>query len=387
MVKVALVPCSDYKNAPEAVAAAIDLIGGVDGILSKEEKLLLKPNFLAKCPPEKACTTHPEVFRGVAEYLQAHGYSNLFYGDSPGHGDTAAIAAECGVGAVAAELSIPLGDFTAGEAKTFADGITEKEFILCNGVLAADGIVNICKMKTHMLERITGAQKNIFGCVFGLNKGAAHVKHPNATEFAKMLADLNNFIKPRLHVMDGVMAMEGNGPQSGTPKAMNVILASTDAIALDTVFASLVYLDPALVPTNVIGAARGVGVTDIAKIQVVTPDGVLTVPEAQEKYGDKEFNVYRDKEDKGEVSYLRLFKKLIRRRPKIKKDLCVACGICVKSCPVEGSALRFKKKGKPPVYDYDKCIGCYCCQEMCPKKAIYAYQNPITKIANIKFKI
>ncbi len=386
MVKVALVPCTDYADAPRAVATAIDLIGGVESILQKEEKLLLKPNFLAKCPPEKACTTHPAVFRGVAEYLQKHGYNDLFYGDSPGHGDTASIARECGVGAVADALGIPLGDFAAGTPTAYPEGITEKEFILCNGVLAADGIVNVCKMKTHMLERITGAQKNLFGCVFGLNKGASHVKHPNAVEFAKMLADLNNMLKARLHVMDGVVAMEGNGPQSGTPKAMNVILASTDPIALDTVFASLVYLDPALVPTNVIGAARGVGVTDIAKIEVVTPLGPLTVPEAQEKYGDKDFDVYRGKADKGEISFLRPFKKLIRRVPKIKKDLCVACGICVKSCPVEGSALRFKKKGRPPVYDYDKCIACYCCQEMCPKKAIYAYQSPIAKIVSkIKF--
>lgn len=386
MVKVALVPCTSYDGAPQAVATALDLIGGVESVLRGEEKLLLKPNFLAKCPPEKACTTHPAVFRGVAEYLQSHGYTNLFYGDSPGHGDTAAIAKECGVGAVAEELDIPLGDFTAGKVVSYPEGITEQEFVLCNGVCEADGIVNICKMKTHMLERITGAQKNIFGCVFGLNKGASHVKHPNALEFAKMLADLNNLLRPRLHIMDGVVAMEGNGPQSGTPKAMNVILASTDAIALDTVFASLVHLDPALVPTNVIGAARGVGTMDIANIEVVTPEGTLTVAEAKDKYGDAEFDVYRGKEDKGIIRQLKPIQKWIRRVPKIKKDLCVACGICAKSCPVEGSALTFRKKGKPPVYDYDKCIACFCCQEMCPKKAIYAYQNPIAKIANIKFK-
>ena len=103
MAKVALVKCDAYADAPAAVAKALDLIGGVDKVLSKDEKLLLKPNFLAKCPPEKACTTHPEVFRGVAKYLLEKGYKNLYYGDSPGHGDTAAIARECGVGAVADE--------------------------------------------------------------------------------------------------------------------------------------------------------------------------------------------------------------------------------------------------------------------------------------------
>lgn len=387
MAKVALVKCDTYADATAAAQKALDLIGGVDAVLSNDEKLLLKPNFLAKCPPEKACTTHPEVFRGVAKYLLENGYKNLSYGDSPGHGDTAAIAKECGVFAVADELGIPLADFTAGKATVYPEGRVAKEFVIANGVLECDGIVNICKMKSHMLERITGAQKNIFGCVFGLNKGASHVKYPNATEFAKMLADLNLMLKPRLHVMDAVVAMEGNGPQSGTPKKMGLILASTDSVALDTLFASLVYLKPSLVPTNVIGGEFGVGESDINNIKVVTEQGEISVDEAVRLYGAPDFDVYRGEEDKGEIKQLRLFKKLLERKPKIKKDLCVACGICVKSCPVQGGALNFKKKGKPPVYDYDKCIKCYCCQEMCPKKAIYAYSNPITKIANIKFKI
>ena len=387
MIKVALVPCGDYAQATEAVASAIDLIGGVEPLIQKEEKLLLKPNLLAKTTAEQACTTHPAVLSGVASYLLSHGYANLTWGDSPGHGDPLAIAKECGIAPAMEALHIPMADFSAGTPTPYPLGQATKEFILANGVLEADGIVNVCKMKTHMLERITGAQKNLFGCVFGLNKGATHVKYPNSVEFAKLLADLNEMLPARLHIMDGVVAMEGNGPQSGTPKKMGVILASTDPVALDTVFASLVHLDPALVPTNVIGAARGIGETDVSKIEVVTIDGSMTVAEAQEEYGDKEFDVYRAAEDKGEISYLRPFKKLLKRKPKIKKDLCVACGICVKSCPVPGGALHFKKKGKPPIYDYTKCIECYCCQEMCPKKAIYAYQNPITRIANIKFKI
>ncbi len=387
MAKVALVPCADYKDAAAAVREAINLIGGVDAIIKKEEKLLLKPNFLTKCPPEKACTTHPEVFFGVAKYLLDNGYNNLFYGDSPGHGEVKTVADESGVGAVANELNIPLGDFTAGKNVSYPDGVTAKEFVIANGVLDCDGIINICKMKTHMLERITGAEKNIFGCVFGLNKGASHVKYPNALEFAKMLADLNLMLKPRLHVMDGVIAMEGNGPQSGTPKKMGVILASTDPIALDTLFASLVHLDPMLVPTITVGASRGLGEGDAEKIEVLTKGETITVKEAVKRFGDPDFDVYRGAADKGEIKQLKPFKKLIRRKPKIKRTLCVACGICVKSCPVPGGALHFNKKGKPPVYDYTKCIECYCCQEMCPKKAIYAYQNPIAKIANIKFKI
>ena len=371
MARVALISCTSYDDADAAVAAALDLVGA-GALFAPDEKILLKPNLLTKATADGAVTTHPAVFAATAKYLRAHGCADLAYGDSPGRGSVETAAHACGIADAAAALGIRAADFSGGRTVPYPDGRTAKEFILANDVPSFDAIVNICKMKTHMLERITGAQKNLFGCVFGLNKGASHVKFPNAERFACMLADLNRMLRPRLHVMDGVVAMEGNGPQSGTPTPMHVILASTDPVALDTVFAALVYLDPALVPTNVIGAKYGVGEGDPAKIEVVTADGVLTVEAAQQKYGNPHFDVYRGRADKGEIKQLRPFRRLLAQRPRIDAKKCVRCGVCVRSCPV---------------YDYQKCIRCYCCQEMCPKKAIYNYRNPLTKIADVKFKV
>ena len=280
MARVALISCTSYDDADAAVAAALDLVGA-GALFAPDEKILLKPNLLTKATADGTVTTHPAVFAATAKYLRAHGCADLAYGDSPGRGSVETAAHACGIADAAAALGIRAADFSGGRTVPYPDGRTAKEFILANDVPSFDAIVNICKMKTHMLERITGAQKNLFGCVFGLNKGASHVKFPNAERFACMLADLNRMLRPRLHVMDGVVAMEGNGPQSGTPTPMHVILASTDPVALDTVFAALVYLDPALVPTNVIGAKYGVGEGDPAKIEVVTADGVLTVEAAQ----------------------------------------------------------------------------------------------------------
>ena len=63
--------------------------------------------------------------------------------------------------------------------------------------------------------------------------------------------------------------------------------------------------------------------------------------------------------------------KVFQKKPYIKKESCVRCGVCVESCPVDGKALRFKNgRNMAPVYDYKKCIRCFCCQEMCPHKAI-----------------
>ena len=66
----------------------------------------------------------------------------------------------------------------------------------------------------------------------------------------------------------------------------------------------------------------------------------------------------------------------------IDPKLCVKCGVCVDSCPVEGKAVQFKdgNKKNPPEYAYDKCIRCYCCQELCPYKAISVKQPLFGKI-------
>lgn len=409
--KVALVKCDSYdqEKVDAAVRKAIELLGGLEEIfasgdakvqdagdakaqpsgeppITKESRLVLKPNLLAKNPPEKACTTHPAVFGAVGRLLQQEGYTNLKYGDSPGNPvvKPEKIAEECMIKAAADELGIPFGDFEGGVEVEFPQGRIANEFVLCNEVVAADGIINICKMKTHQLERITGAVKNTFGCVFGINKASSHAKFATAETFAKMIGDLNNLVVPKLHVMDGIVAMEGNGPQSGTPKTMNVILASTDPVAMDSVFCHLVDLRPELVPTNVAAMEQGVGTYE--DIEVLTEDGVLSLEQAAKKYGDKEFNVQRGKEYKGQLQAVRFLVPFLQKKPVVKENKCIGCGICVNSCPVEGKAIHIKSCGTA-VYDYDKCIKCYCCQEMCPENAITVKKSLLARFADRKWRI
>ena len=141
----------------------------------------------------------------------------------------------------------------------YPQGIQAKEFILPKELLEQDCVISLSKMKTHALERITGAVKNSYGSVYGLHKAKGHTQYPSADSFARMLIDLNQCVAPKLYVMDGIVAMEGNGPGSGDPVSMNVILMSTDPVALDSVFAKLVHLKPELVPTNYHGEKMGLG--------------------------------------------------------------------------------------------------------------------------------
>ena len=239
----------------------------------------------------------------------------------------------------------------------------------------ADAVISLCKMKTHALENITGAVKNQYGCIYGSYKAAGHAMYPNSRIFADMLCDLNRCVAPRLYLMDGIIAMEGNGPASGTPKSMKVLLLSSDPVALDSVFAKLVFLDAHHVPTCVSGAKNGLGRMEYSEITILTPDGEISAEEAAEKYGDPGFEVHRKNATFWRVRSLLPAARKYSDRPAVDPDLCIGCGICQQACPVDGQAVH-SGHGQKAVYNYKKCIRCYCCQELCPFDAV-KFKKPI----------
>ena len=370
---VVLVPVSTYDQAAvdEAVRTGVELLGGIGQFVSPEEKILLKPNMLSGMLPQKAVTTHPAVFSAAAKLLREAGYEHLSYGDSPGNPafSPARAANVSGIGEAAERWNIPEADFSSGSIVRYPEGKKAKSFYLCKGVQEADAVINLCKMKTHALERITGGVKNLYGCVCGVNKAMGHAQHPSSETFAEMLADLNRLIRPRLHIMDGIVAMEGNGPSSGTPRPMNVLLFSADPVAMDAVFCCLVDVDPATVPTCAAAEAAGVGTLQPEKIRILAPEGELGWKEAAEKYGQPDFQVTRDKLRRSFMMKLVPLAPFMQYRPRVDRKKCVACGICEESCPVPEKAVH-SGKGRKAEYDYKKCIKCFCCQEMCPRHAI-----------------
>ena len=366
MSKVAVVSCGSYalSDVSTAVGKGISLLGGIGQFVKPDEKILLKLNWLAADPPEKCVTTHPAVFRAVAGLFQSAG-AKLSYGDSPGFHTADAAAKKTGCAEVAEALGIPLGDFRSGRDISYAQGRQNRKFTLANAVLESDGVVSLPKMKTHGFQRVTGAVKNQFGCIPGALKGEFHVKVPDPYDFAKMLIDLNSYIRPRLYVMDGIQAMEGNGPRGGDPRAMNALLFSTDPIALDATMCRLMNLDPALVLTNKAGQEFGSGTYQADEIELLgdSLDGLIVKDFKVNRAPDKEFG------RKGRPS---LIKTAITPRPYIIGEQCVRCGLCVNMCPVSPKAVDWHdgNKKNPPSYQYDRCIRCYCCQEICPERAV-----------------
>ncbi len=371
--KVVLLPCGEYDEEKiySLLKQGLDLLGGVEALIPKEAKILLKPNLLKKAEVEKAVITHPVVVGAFARILRENGYEHIVLADSCGHGTTQAVIRGTGMDTYLEKYHIPAIDYSEGVKTAYPQGIQAKEFILPKELLDQDCVISLSKMKTHALERITGAVKNSYGFVYGFHKAKGHTQYPSADSFARMLIDLNKCVAPKLYVMDGIVAMEGNGPGSGDPVPMNVMLMSTDPVALDSVFSYLIYLKPEMVPTNYHGEKMGLGTWKEEKITLMAPDGEISMADAVKRYGNPDFNVDRTEVRKNIWTRMAGALKIFQKKPYIETDKCVRCGICVQSCPVPGKAVDFRKgKDKPPVYDYRKCIRCFCCQEMCPKKAI-----------------
>lgn len=362
---VALVACKDYDEA--RIAAAVDeglsLLGGIERFVRPGERLLLKPNLLAGAAPEKAVTTHPMVFKAVARRFVACG-AKLSYGDSPGFGRPESAARRAGLTRAAEEAGVALADFMSSKTVSFPEGRLIKQFTIVQGVLDADGVISLPKFKTHALTRLTGAVKNQFGCIPGFLKGEFHARLPELDRFARMLVDVTRFVRPRLYVMDAVVAMEGNGPRSGTPAPLGALLLSDDPIAIDAAAARMVDLDPALVPTIRQGLETGLG----SCMDMEIAGAPL------EQFVRRDFKVDRRREGaKGALPRLlaRVMRETIVPRPVINTAVCSRCGTCVQVCPVSPKAVDFRAgKDTPPSHDYHICIRCYCCQEYCPDGAI-----------------
>ncbi len=368
MPDVALIKCGIYNNKKikESVKRGFNLLGGADRLFKKDEKILLKPNLLTAEYPSKCVTTNPVVFEAVASFLLESGFSNLYFGDSPATGNFARASKKAGLSEVAEKLGVTPLSFKDVIHKSFPDAAIAKVLPVAADVLEMDAIVSISKMKTHAFTRITGAVKNQFGCIPGFLKGEFHFKMPDINDFSKMLVDINRFLKPRLYIMDGIIAMEGNGPRSGNPVNMNSILISKDPVALDSVFCRLIDMNPKYVPTMIIGKEQGLGEYEFSKIKILGDNW--------EELRNPEFRAVRKPYEKfaSRKNFPVFLKNLISSRPVIDNELCRKCGKCVIHCPVDPKAVNWKENDtdNPPVHDYKLCIRCYCCQEICPHQAI-----------------
>ena len=358
--EVSIVRCPDYdqKTVMSSVRRAADLLGGINAFVNPGERVLLKPNLLKARPPEAAVTTHPEVVRAVIRLVHEAG-AQAMVGDSPGIGDLRRVCERSGILAVVEQEGAVLADFD--EAVTVKNAGRFQRFEVARAAIEADAIINLPKFKTHGMTILTGAVKNLFGCIPGKRKVQWHLSSGvDHASFMGMLVELARLLKPRLTIMDSVVGMEGNGPGSGDPRTIGVIIAGQDPVAIDVVCGDIVGVAPDVLPVVRAAFAAGFGESKLENIRIrgeslseVLVKHFLLPPREHLEWKMPEWA-------------RRALKDALTTRPVIDDHTCIRCGICQSHCPQKAIADLDNKL----VINYRNCIRCFCCQEFCPSGSI-----------------
>ena len=363
---VSIVRCASYEA--EAVAGAVSAafeLAGVTEAFADGRSVLLKPNLLSSRRPEDAVTTHPAVVEAVGEFARGAG-CRLTLGDSPPFAGEnparyASLLEQTGMTATAQRIGAELVRFEEEVVRlSNPSGRFYRSFDIARAVAEAEVLVSISKLKTHGLTGITGAVKNLFGCVPGIRKGLFHVQAAEDREtFAQMLVDLAAALPRAIHVMDAVVAMDGEGPNAGRARQVGLILASEDPVALDAAACAVVGIDPMSIDTTRLGHDQGLGCGRLDSIEIRG--------EAIEDVRIADFALSSGVNEWKRIP--RPIRSTLRRQliavPHVSARECAGCGDCAKVCPVEAIA-----PGRPPHVDLAKCIRCYCCHEVCNLSAV-----------------
>lgn len=353
--------CADYGGA----AGAIQRLLGESGLLSADairgKRVLVKPNLLTDRTPEQAVTTHPNVLRAVLRHLKAAG-AGVSVGDSPAStANLPTVLEKSGLGAVCEEEGVPFVSFERAGVRNFTvDGFS---FALANPVVEADLIVNLPKVKSHALTKLTAAVKNLYGAVPGYSKTTLHRVYPKPTDFGRLLQAIWKVLPPTVSIADGIIGMEGQGPANGRPINLGFVAASADPFSLDGALCRVLHIRPASVPY----------LKDVDAAQSPNMRGdAVEVKSFSTPLGSHLLSLVPN-------WFARFAAKVLWVRPRFDAKLCISCGQCVRACPAKALALPARTI---PALDKKSCIGCACCHEVCPKGAIHMHPSPVLRLSH-----
>lgn len=381
MTHVSVVSCSCYENevCRRALEEVLAPLGGLDFVVPGM-RVGIKANLVSFMKPEEAATTHPVLLAELVKLLRERG-AEVVVGDSPGGLYTAAyvknVYRATGMHEVEKTGAILNENFSQNTAR-YPEAAVAHSFQYTAWLDDCDCIIDFCKLKSHGMMGMTAAAKNMFGVIPGTMKPEYHYKYPDPRDFARMLVDLDEYFKPVLSIVDGVIGMEGNGPTAGKPRYIGVVAASKSPHALDLVCARLIGLRREDVPTLEAAYERGLIPGDWSELAVTGDVEGLAV---------SDFDNIRTKNDllfkntfKGKLGvwFGKVVQFCLRSEPRVKKDECIGCGKCGQICPA--SAISMKKR--LPVIDRKRCIHCFCCQEFCPKGAMKVSRPLVARILN-----
>ena len=330
--------------------------------IQRGSRVLIKPNLLSPAFPEQALLTHPAVIRAAVAYVLQKGAEPVV-ADSPAIGSFEKILRDGGIREALQGLDVEIRPL---RKSVKADvGAPFNRIEVAADALAADYVINLPKLKTHGQMLLTLGVKNLFGCIVGFRKPEWHMRTGVDREmFARLLVQICRRIRPAFTILDGILAMEGEGPgKSGTPRPLGILIGGEDPFAVDEAVCRMIGLDPVRLPT--LRAARALGLAR----EELEIDGSLPA------VGDFKLPVTAPLVY-GPGRLQGLIRRHVVQRPVADGSVCTLCGECGKFCPAHAISLA----GRALRFDYDRCIRCYCCIEICPQGALRAVETPAGRL-------
>ena len=376
--------CESYAEdtVSEIVRRHFDALG-YDRSFFEGKRVVVKPNLVMKKAPDAAATTHPAVLGAVLSVLREYGVTPII-AESPGgiynRQRLEGIYRTCGIESVASRYGAALNFDTSAVQMPFPEGKKVKMFHVIAPVAEADVLIDLCKLKSHSLTKMSAAVKNLFGVIPGIEKFEMHASYPDYGDFGAMLCDLCATLcrtKTVIAVTDAIVGMEGNGPTAGTPRKIGAVLTSPNPFACDLACEKLLGFE-GTVPLVKEAKSRGLCPDRAEALKILgTPIAGAAVPDFKAP----------DSAERKAPSALTFFSsgtfgRFFMPRPVVIKDKCRGCGECVASCPKHTIELSAEKKNgiRTAHIRHASCIRCYCCQELCPFGAVKVKKNVILKI-------
>ena len=379
--KVAVNTATEYTEELYDVILAQLVAIGVNCEMLKGKKICVKPNLVLSKQPEAGATTHP-VFLGCAiKALKTLGAEDIIVAESSGGPYTeATIKAHYRGCGITDDCGALLNYSTEAVWVNYSEGKTCKRFHVIKPVTEADVIVNLCKLKTHQLTKLTCAMKNMFGVIPGIEKFEMHAAYSKHEDFRSMLVDLDEMLmsnKTLISICDGIIGMEGNGPTGGSARKYNAVLSSMSPFCLDLAAEKILGFEGTC-PTVKLGFERGHNPKTAEELEIVGDrldalriDDVVA-PDSDRKTWLTELPNMLG----GRVA------DFFKPHPVVNNKKCVGCGECVRSCPKQTIGFTEKNGKKKAKINHKECILCYCCQELCPFVAIDVKKNLLVRLAH-----
>lgn len=378
---VSVVSCESYEPAlcRRALAEVLEPLGGLD-FVTPGMTVGIKANLVSFLKPEAGGTTHPVLLSALTELLRARG-ARVIVGDSPGGLFTAAYVKNVyratgmyDVEKAGAELN---GDFSQRRAEN-PDAVVAKAFQYTAWLDGCDVLIDFCKLKSHGMMGMSAAAKNMFGVIPGTMKPEYHFQYPDPRDFARMIVDLDEYFRPALSIVDGVIGMDGNGPTAGNPKPMGVLLASASPHEADLACARIIGLRREDVPTLEAAYERGLIPADADGLAISGDLEAFRVPDFDRIVTKNDLLFRNSLPGKAGELLGGFIRRCASSEPRPSRDECVGCAKCARVCPAKAIAM---KNGLPRI-DRKRCIHCFCCQEFCPRGAMKVARPLVARILN-----